>query len=42
MTIFNAIAEKKMIIADAIVEKKKALDNMMRKAMKKRRAAKDE
>ena len=42
MTVFDAIIEKKMIIVDVIIEKKKTLDSMMRKAMKKKRTAKDE
>ena len=41
MTVFDAIVEKKIIIVDAIVEKKKTFDNMMRRAMKKKRAVKN-
>ena len=42
MTIFDAIVKKKMIIVDAIVEKKKTFDNMMRKTIKKKRVVKNE
>ena len=42
MTVFDVIVEKKMIIVNAIVEKKKAIDNMMRKAIKKKRVVKNE
>ena len=41
MTVSDAIVEKKIIIVDAIVEKKKTLDNMMRRAMKKKQIVKD-
>ena len=42
MTIFDIIVEKKMIVVDAIVEKKKTFDNIMRRAMKKKRIVKNE
>ena len=42
MTVFDAIIKKKMIIVDAIVEKKKTFNNMMRKTIEKKRAVKDE
>ena len=42
MTIFDAIIKKKMIIVDAIAEKKKTFDNIMRRAIKKKRIVKNE
>ena len=41
MTVFNAIVKKKIIIIDIIIEKKKTIDNIMRKTIKKKQIFKD-
>ena len=40
MTTFNVIVEKNIIIIDAIVEKKKTLNNIMRKTIKNNESSK--